>query len=352
MAIPLPKRNLTAFRLVSISFGLIILNSLFVLLILLSYTFFCSDPVDYILYFIPILAFLVATVETLSMWHVRSESFRILARSKLIQRCIDGMLKIGISYISLQSISLIIAFLVSQCASLVVLSRGLLFSFKNMKIKEAIFLAKYYFRLVKYRLPSQMLMVIAMQSLILFSTFEYGANQTGQLALALLVINLPVSLIGTSIANVYFSSISKIGKKQPLKIKQLTDNLTLKLGLASLFPMFILIFLGEKVFTVIFGEAWERAGEIACVLCYYIVGQLITTPVINVLTIFEKNRLFMMINIRRLLLLLCVYIYSVYVGLDFIDFIFLYSVVLCLHYILILFEVKKIINHEVNKAIL
>jgi O-antigen/teichoic acid export membrane protein len=160
----------------------------------------------------------------------------------------------------------------------------------------------------------------------------FGKEITGQLGLALTTLALPIALFGNTTGQAYFAEIAKIGRNNPEQIRQITKSVTKKLFIVSLLPFLILLLAGPWLFVLVFGEAWRDAGVFASILSVYLLTQFISTPIVNVLTVFEKQWIFLRINIIRSLLLSFAFCLSYFLSLEPFISIFIYSIVLALHY--------------------
>ena len=89
---------------------------------------------------------------------------------------------------------------------------------------------------------------------IIFLSFLFGNNVTGLFGLANSIIRLPMNLISTSVAQVFYAESAKIGKKNPEKIKKISINLLKKLSIIALVPLAVLVIWGPELFAIVFGE--------------------------------------------------------------------------------------------------
>ena len=112
-----------------------------------------------------------------------------------------------------------------------------------------------------------------------------------------------MTLFGQTTAQAYFGEIARIGKKQPQEIYRITQSVTRKLLLISFIPFFILLFLGPWLFQFVFGEVWREAGVFASILAIDLLPQFVTSPVMNILNVFEKQSYYLQIGFMRLCLI-------------------------------------------------
>jgi O-antigen/teichoic acid export membrane protein len=149
--------------------------------------------------------------------------------------------------------------------------------------------------------------VFSVQAPLIFSAKLYGAETTGQIGLALAALALPMSLLGQSTGQAYYAEIANIGRKNALEIYQLTKTITKKLFLFSIPPFLVLLFGGPFLFGFVFGKPWREAGVFASILALYLVTQFVSSPLVNALSVFEKQSMFLQINIVRSVIILGVF---------------------------------------------
>jgi O-antigen/teichoic acid export membrane protein len=65
----------------------------------------------------------------------------------------------------------------------------------------------------------------------------FGIKAAGLFGLAHSMINMPMNLIGTSVAQVYYAEIAQYGKARPDKILQLSWSIVKKMFLIGLLPV-------------------------------------------------------------------------------------------------------------------
>jgi len=112
-----------------------------------------------------------------------------------------------------------------------------------------------------YQMPTSILGSFSTQAPIYFFTVFYSLNVVGLFSLALRLFSIPISLITTSISQVFFKEISDLySDKDYLGVKYIF-NVTLKKLILIGFPISIFLFLfSEIIFYYIFGDQWAMTG--------------------------------------------------------------------------------------------
>jgi O-antigen/teichoic acid export membrane protein len=189
--------------------------------------------------------------------------------------------------------------------------------------------------------------VFSSQVPLIFSAKLFGAETTGQMGLALTALALPMSLFGESTGQAYYAEIAKIGRKNASEIYDLTKDITKKLFLISMLPFLVLLFGGPFLFDLVFGKPWREAGVFASILAIYLLTQFVSSPLVNALSVFEKQFMFLQINILRSLIIIGIFIFGYLMNLSVIPIITIYSISLSVFRIYVSFSVFGVIKKSI-----
>jgi O-antigen/teichoic acid export membrane protein len=179
----------------------------------------------------------------------------------------------------------------------------------------------------------------------------FGSAITGLFGLANSIIQLPMNLIGNSVAQVFYSEAANIGKTNPIKIKSLSVKLIKKLALIALVPLITLLLFGPWLFSFVFGAEWYDAGVYARILSVVVYFHFITLPIGRILEIFERQREGLIFNSIRLIMVLSVFFVANRFDFTSYQTVALYSFSNSITYIALLVMVIKIMNQEIKKTI-
>ena len=230
-AIPLPKTDTMAFNLFLLCFKLIVFGSVVVAIILFSFgeTIFGWFNMQALMpwwWLVVIGAAGTAMYELFSLWATRKKQYKVIAKTQFTQSLIGNLAKIGLGFIAFKPGGLIVGQFLSQSAGITSFVKEARQDIKKLipKIsnKKQILIASHHKDFALFRLPSELLMVFALQAPILMAANLYDSNITGQLSFTIMALSLPVSLIGMSMSKAYYAEIAMIGRNNPYKIKSLT----------------------------------------------------------------------------------------------------------------------------------
>ena len=354
-AIPLPKADGTAANLFALC-----LISLAAVSTLTSLLFWFSAPVLLaklsMQELLPYWWLLVVAVvgaglyELLGAWATREKAFKPLAKTKIWQSISSALVKIGLGLLGFKPIGLLIGHVIAQaggCSSLAAsFYPKLKMSFKQVSTRRVIFVFNRYSDFLKFRLPSQFLLAFSGSAPLLFAAMLFGKETTGQLGLALTTLALPMALLGNTTGQAYYAEIAKIGRKDPDQIRQITKSVIKRLFLVSIPPFLLLLLAGPWLFTIVFGENWHDAGIFASILAVYLLTQFVSSPIVNVLNVFDKQLVFLWINVVRCLVIAVVFGVSFYFKLTPFNTVLIYAVSLSCHYLFTFRIVFSVISNK------
>ncbi|QQV10600.1 lipopolysaccharide biosynthesis protein [Acinetobacter johnsonii] len=355
VAIPLPKKDESAINLVALS--LMLMGCMSVVIGLIFYFFidvfaqwFDIAVLQDFWWLIILGAIAVALYEMLSLWATRQQHYSIIARTKVTQSLIGEGSKIVLGLLAIKPLGLLIGNIFEQSAG----SISFIYKFKEdfirlkFHIHKKIFylLWNYYRGFPLFRLPSQFLLVFSMQAPAFFAASLYGATSTGQLSLALMAMALPISLIGASVSQVFYGEISNIGKGSEEKIKNLVIVVQKKLFLVGIPITLFIFFAGEFIFKIAFGNKWIEAGQYASILAPYLLLQLTSSPLVQVLNVYNAQLSFLAINVFRAIGLVSIYLYCQYFNIEMSDFVAILSGFLFVFYLLMSVYILNVVNRK------
>jgi len=136
---------------------------------------------------------------------------------------------------------------------------------------------------------------------LLFAAF-YGPQVAGWFALGLRVMAAPMTLIGDSVAQVYYSEASRLAQDNPAGLYRLFWTTAKRLLLMGGIPIVILGVAGSWLFSLVFGAPWARAGLYAQILALEYLARFIVVPLAKTPTVLERQDLQLAWDAGRLVL--------------------------------------------------
>lgn len=353
ITIPLPKTDGIAVNIVFLCSVLIffitgVLGVLFFLFGDSIFGFFNMEEIASYWWVLIIGIFAASFYELMTHWATRVKAFAEVAKTKVWQASISAVLKIGLGLLGFKPLGLLIGDVGQRGGGVLSLVKAFFTKLKDniiyVRFNRVKFLMRYYVDLPIYRLPSQFLLKLSSKIPVLYFAFQFGQEATGQLGLSLSMVGLPMTLLGSSTGKAYYAEIAKVGHKRKEDILSITKNVTKRLSLLGLVPTVILVITAPFLFIIVFGSEWEQAGVFTSILAFYLLVQFVTSPLVNVFTVFNKQSKFLEINIVRSMLMVLVFGISYVYSIDVYQTLILYTIIISSHYIFTGYQVFKVIK--------
>lgn len=248
------------------------------------------------LYLIPISLFFTILISTYDHWLIRKKLFKhqsiiSIAKALLKDVTLVGMALFYPPFSSLIGITIFaqgsqaLAFILSARKSLQTVIKKdsdpiKLFSKSTLKLIND------YRDFPFYRTPQILINRLSSNLPILILTIMSGPIAAGLFTLCYRVVKMPSFIIGNGFSNVFEQKVAETGQSgkpiQPILLKA-----TFLLLFIGVIPFGILFLFGPSLFSIVFGNEWQTAGEYARWLSIYllfdflIIPSVMTVPLIN-----------------------------------------------------------------------
>ena len=126
--------------------------------------------------------------------------------------------------------------------------------------------------------------------------FFYSTSIVGYYSLANQAVNLPMGLVGMAIGQVFFQKVSE-EKNRTGNVKSIVIEVYKRLISIGVFPMLILIILGEELFSFIFGSDWIVSGTYVKILIPWMFLVFIASPLSTLYDVLEKQKIGLWFNL-------------------------------------------------------
>jgi O-antigen/teichoic acid export membrane protein len=313
---------------------------------------FNLEPIMRYIYFIPIGVFLNGQYKISLQWAFRNKDYRSISRTKMIQGLSSNSGKVLLGLFSFSTIGLIISEIIGQSLGVRMLFQDLLKRRASLKsfisYKEIKYILKRYFKFCTMNTAGMMFNNLGIQLPIVFIGSIYGIQVVGFYGLANSILNLPISLVGKSVGDVFYSEASNGGNPNPLEIKKMSREILRKLVLIGIVPMIIVILFGPYLFSVIFGDVWSVAGEYARLLTIVIFARLVFTPISKIFQIFQRQNEYLRLNVLRIITVSILFVIAKHFSLTEYTTILIYSIAMSIIYLITFITAQKILDHEIR----
>jgi len=355
-AIVLPKKDEIAINLVALCFIITIIVSLLTLLTVITFNakitgWLGNNNLSIWLYFIPIPIFLTGVFNTLNNWASRKKQFKRIAFRNISQSTATGGSKVLFGFLKLTNIGLIVGTLIGQFTSTYVLA-WLTFKddkkiLKNIKKEKILAAAKEYRNFPKYVAWQGFFDMFNSSGTNFIISAFWGTHILGLYSFSLGIMQKPLSLIGSSVAQVYYQKASE-DYNQGKNIWAITKKLIFRLSLISIFIFTPVAIGGPKLFSFVFGEEWLSAGIYARILIPWLMVRFIGSPITSSINIIGKQKSFFKLTLLFNILFPSLFYFSFKVGIPFNISLLIVSILSGIYLFSVIFWIKSIINNERN----
>ena len=359
IAIPLPEDDETAVNLVYLSMFIVAVLCLFLLITVLFFeelilNFLKIPDMGNYLWILPISFLGVGLYQLLNYWAIRQKLFKEIAKTKLMQSLSQVGIQLTAGAISLGPLGLLIGDSAGRISG-----SGRLLSlflkhnkkfFSNISISSMSNAAYRYRKFPLLSSGSAFLNSAGLQLAPLLLVAMYNPQVAGWFALGQRVVGAPMSLIGTSVAQVYFGEASRLASVDQEKLRQLFYRTAKRLFLIGVIPIVTVSVGGPWIFGLVFGQDWLEAGKYIQVLGIMFLVQFIVVPLSQTLNILERQDWQLAWDLGRFLLVICAFMIANMLKLSGLQAIILYGFVITIAYVG-LFALSSIAvktNKEVN----
>lgn len=306
LAIMLPKKDEEAANVLGLSLLFVVLVSItsIPLLIFLQQPllqFIKAPQLSPFIWLIPPIICVNGFFLAFNYWNTRTKNFYRLSIARVTSSCTSTGTQLGAGLFGLTSGGTLIgASILGQIVSTLVISvlilrEYLLFFKTNITGKGMCNALKRYSNFPKYDIWSALLNTISWQIPIFLLSYFFSTTIVGYYSLGMMMIQLPMSFIGSSISQVFYQRAAEAKHEDELRL--LIEKVFILLLKVGLFPMIVLLLTGKDIFMVVFGSQWGIAGLYVQILSIWAFVWFISSPLSTIISVFEKQSWGLSLNI-------------------------------------------------------
>ncbi len=297
MAIPIATDDKKAINLFILSIGFCTMFTIVLLILFLiiktTIMSFLSIPEPNILFFIPLTAFIEATINTFHYWFIREKRFAIPSISRtLFYSGMVGTQFILFFTINENIIALLVGFIIGQIISLLFLviifikeenNISVYVNF-NVIIKEA----KKFKKFPLFSTWNAGINTLARNLPPILLNLFFTKEIVGQFYIATRLMNIPLNILQSSVSQVFYQRVLEL-LKQKHALKHFFNTTVLKLGAIIFVPLLIIFFWGESILPFILGTKWKLAGQLISILVPLYFFRFIISPMSTIFAATGKQ---------------------------------------------------------------
>ena len=251
-------------------------------------------------YLIPVAVFIIGVNRCLEFFNVQQKRFSNNAKSKMTTIISSKVMAVGAGLATKgHMIGLVLGELLSKPLGTVLMYGKSIKSHVQIKstLSDLQQVARSYRNYPRFVLPANLLQSLSKQLPIYLLSFYFGSQITGWFSLANTTLNLPIMLMGTSAAYVFYQKAAETHQQNPQNLGQITKRLFSSLSVLGIVPFSVLFIFGDILFKIILGNNWETAGKLAGYLSVYGYMQFISLSIGSLFRILRQERLQFQINL-------------------------------------------------------
>lgn len=256
------------------------------------------DIAQYLIY-MPIIVLFNGSFLVLNYWLIRRTRFGTLATAKVTQVFSSKAIQIGMGLGATSPIGLILGQVAGYVISPLVMLRGIKNDLKlinNISLGKIKALAIRYKRFPIFNSWSAVANSVSLQVAPLMLALFFNPTVVGHYAIAHTVINMPMNLIGSATGQVFFQKASE-EKNRTGSVKEVVREVHQRLVSIGVFPILLLMILGEELFGLVLGTQWTTAGEYSRILAPWIFFVFIASPLSTIFSVLEKQTIGLSFNL-------------------------------------------------------
>jgi len=255
------------------------------------------------LWLVPPATFLAGVFLGFNYWNTRTRHFGRLSISRILQSVstVTSQITLGLTGVAPGG-ALIISSVGGQMLAVLTLGVQIFRDDKDIfqkavRPRKILAAVKRYRKFPLYDAWSALLNSFSWQLPAFLLSAFFSSAVVGYYSLGFRILQLPMSLIGSAIAQVFYPRAAEAHQQGNLSV--LVENTFHRLVLVGLFPMLTLTLTGRDLFTIFFGPEWAEAGSYAQILSIWAFVWFISSPLSTIFNVLEKQERMLRWNIAN-----------------------------------------------------
>jgi len=315
-ALPIPKKDHHAFLLYQVALRTTTIVAAITFLCYLFYGIWSSNN-EFIFCILPLLILCVCSLAFMNLgtnWAIRKKQFKKISYSKMTNSLSLNISRVIFGFLNFGKWGLFLSFLISLMSGSFHFFKDFYNAqktdLKDKKTKRMRIIAGKYkdfpFSSLPHALSDNLRdLILAMLLVYIFSEEVFGSFDH-----SLRMLRIPLMIVGISLGQVFFSKISE-AKKNNLELMPIVLKVTKYLFLLSIIPFLLILFFGENLFSIVFGNEWAFSGRLSEIMTPWLWINFIISPLSVIPLVLGKQRSFFIIGlISSMLQIVSFYLFS------------------------------------------
>lgn len=302
LTLPLPKKDQHAFQLFFLSLRIATWTLMVSLVMGLLYWLFSIRDIDTLLFVgaISLTAFFMIFKNIGTNWAVRQKAFRRISLVNISSSLGTNGIKLIAGLLGAGALGLIYGTLMGTAVGVIWFMidyfdqrKDSLFQRSRQRVRA---MSRKYREFPAVNLPHTLIDTARELLIAFFLTYYLSTSLFGSFDLSFKMLKIPLLLIGTSIGQVMFQRASEqfANKESIYPLVQRTVIMVLAIGIL---PFSVIFIWGEEIFTLVFGEEWNMAGQISSVIAPWLLLNLVASTISMIPSVIGALRWFFWIGL-------------------------------------------------------
>jgi O-antigen/teichoic acid export membrane protein len=302
MSIPLPKSDSHAYLIYKLAIKISFFILLFTFLLSLIHLVISGLSIFNILFALICLlsAIFIILTNIGTNWAIRKKQFKKISYSRMTNSITSNGLRWTFGVLNFGSLGLLAASLLGYILS----SMPFLTEWVKIRKEHKIFnskrkthvLMRNYREFPFVNLPHSMIDLGKDLLVAFFIVYFFSKNIFGWFSHSYIILQLPISIIGASIGQVFFNKAAELVQEGKSTFDILKKTVSV-LFLIALVPFTVLFFFGDILFAFVFGENWVNAGIYSEIMSIWFFVSFIVSVVSTLPTILKRQQQYFVLGI-------------------------------------------------------
>lgn len=257
-----------------------------------------------VIYYLPLYVFILLLTQIISNVQNRFKLYRNTANLSIVRSSAQVVTRIGLGIPSGNAQGLIWGAIIGSLAYFILAwykIRSVIGKmFYVISVKRIKVLMREYINFPKYDLLGALFNSLSANIPIILLAFFFSNTDVGFFSMAITILYIPMSFIGTAIGQVFYQrACEMVAKGQNIGL--LTKQIFLFSFYVGYIPILLLIIGGETIFSFVLGAKWATSGVYSEFLSIWLFLVFCISPISNVFLVMDKQKTGMNINILMFL---------------------------------------------------
>lgn len=288
-----------------------------------------SDPL-LISVIISLLVFSSQQTKVCYTWLNRRKQYKLLMMNPIISN--GSILLIGLIFGSFGYVQngYYISILLGQVLTLIHMQRFLPKRIISFNRRDYIEVFRKHYKFLYYQMPSNIVLQIKGQIPTLLINMFFGPEILAYYNISFRVLSMPVTLLASSLGKVFFQTATELNRKGE-EIGGYTLNLLSKAMKLALFPMGLMLSIGDLLVLILFGADYVIGANILRIMTFYSFFLFLAMSSDGIATVIDRQKYLVVSGLIQLIGIAS----GIWIGAEFFQSIYVSVFLFCLIYCII-----------------